>query len=507
MKMGRIGRSRWLDRAWVAGLGVGCGLLISANCKWTPSSEAGDRSGPAPASASAPGELRRPPAPASGGGVAMGTFESPFVAVAERVQEAVVNVNTRKTFEHPPIPGREGDPLRDLLPEMDGPMDVPSSASGFVFDERGYVITNNHVIAEAEEIVVTFMDGREFDADVIGVDPSTDVAVLRIEGAAPFPALSLGDSEKIRVGDWAIAVGNPFGYLQGTVTVGVISAVGRADLDIAGGTPLYQNFIQTDASINFGNSGGPLVNIHGEVVGVNTAINPSGQGIGFAIPMNLAKRIADQLIARGRVVRAYLGVYPQELTPEIVEAKGLGPVRGILVGQVVPDAPADRSGLERGDVILSFGGVETGDVSRFRMVVAESEVGTEVDIVYIRNGERRTAKVRLAERPDVAVAREEPAPVESWLGLTVVDPSTEPGAVEALGLQGEPGVLVSGVERGSAAWRAGLRAGDLVQEIDDRNVVDLGGYEDARRTLREREDPIMFLVLRGGFTQYLAVRP
>ncbi|MFH1278192.1 MAG: trypsin-like peptidase domain-containing protein [Candidatus Eisenbacteria bacterium] len=505
MIMGRIRRNRWLDRAWVAGLGVCCGLLISANCKWTPSSNAGDRSGPAPASA--PSDLRLPPPPAGKGGVAVGTFESPFVAVAERVQEAVVNVNTRKTFEHPPIPGWGDDPLRDLLPEMDGPMDVPSSASGFVFDERGYVITNNHVIQDAEEVMVTFMDGREFAADVVGVDPSTDVAVLRIEGGEPFPVLPLGDSERIRVGDWAIAVGNPFGYLQGTVTVGVISAKGRADLDIAGGTPVYQNFIQTDASINFGNSGGPLVDIHGEVIGVNTAINPSGQGIGFAIPINLAKRIAGELIASGRVIRAYLGVYPQELTPEIVEAKGLGSIRGILVGQVVPGAPAERGGLERGDVILSFDGVETGDVARFRMVVADSEVGTDVEMVYMRDGERRTATVRLAERPDVAAAAERPGPEESWLGLNVVEPAEEPDAVRALGLEGEAGVLVSGVERGSPAWRAGLRAGDLIQEIDDRVVDGLGGYGDARRALRNREDPIMFLVLRGGFTQYLAVRP
>lgn len=497
--------SRWIDRALMIGTGLVCGLLLSANCRWTPASEA-DQPKSAPANTPAV-ERHLPPAPRGGEPGSSGTFESPFVAVAERVRPAVVNVNTRRPFEHPPI-GREGDPLRDLLPEMDGPMEVPSSASGFLFDARGYVLTNNHVIQDADEIVVTLMTGDEFAAEVVGVDPSTDVAVLRIQRDQPFPTLVLGDSESIRVGDWAIAVGNPFGYLQGTVTVGVISATGRVDLDIAGGTPVYQNFIQTDASINFGNSGGPLVNIHGEVIGVNTAINPSGQGIGFAIPIDLAKRIADQLIAKGRVVRGYLGIFPQELTPEIIEAKGLTSSRGILVGQVVPNAPAGRSGLERGDVIVSFDGVETDDVAHFRMLVADREVGRDVEIVYLRDGKRRSATVRLTERPDVAADRqEEPQIEEAWLGLHVVDPSEEPDAVRALGLEDQPGVLVAGVERGSAAGRAGIRVGDLLQEIDDRSIVDLGDYGDAHRALQGSAEPIMFLVFRGGFTQYMAVRP
>ena len=498
--------ARWFDRAVIGGVGLLAGVLLTANCKWSPASQAD----PAPASSSAVDRrLPPPPSPTPSGAGSLGTFESPFVTVAERVLPSVVNVKTRKTFDHPPIPGHGGGPLDDVLPELRREeFEIPSTASGFVYDPTGYIITNNHVIQDAEEVRVTFLGGAEYDAEVIGVDPSTDVAVLKIEGDEPFPAVRLGDSDAIRVGDWAVAVGNPFGYLEGSVTVGVISAKGRADLDIAGGTPIYQNFIQTDASINFGNSGGPLVDIHGEVIGVNTAVNAAGQGIGFSIPINLARRIADQLISGGRVVRAYLGVFPQELTPEIAEVKKLEATDGILVGQVIPNAPSDRGGLERGDVIVSFGGVPVKDVAQFRMLVAESEVGGDVKIDYIRDGERKTAAVRLVERPDVAgVAEPESEEEESWLGLRLIDPFEEPDAIRSLGIEGEPGLLVSSVLPGSPAWDGGIRVGDLVQEIDDREIVEVSDYTGIRRELADATEPILFLVYRDGFTRYLAVRP
>ncbi|MFH1679499.1 MAG: trypsin-like peptidase domain-containing protein [Candidatus Eisenbacteria bacterium] len=491
----RGGRSRG---AGAAALGVLCWLLVSASCKWAPSSQA-DQSPPAP-----PAAARKVPLPAPALPGPLGTFESPFVRIAELVTPSVVNVNTSRRFEHPPVAGR--DRIREFFPE-DGSIEVPSSASGFVLDEKGYIITNNHVVQDAEEIRVTFDDGREYAAEVVGVDPSTDVAVIRVRGEGPFHAARLGDSDRIQVGDWAIAVGNPFGYLEGSVTVGVVSAKGRSDLDIAGGTPVYQNFIQTDASINFGNSGGPLVNIHGDVIGVNTAVNPTGQGIGFAIPINFAKRVAEELIATGRVVRAYLGVYPQELTPEIIEGKRLRVSEGILVGQVIPNSPAEKGGLSRGDVIHSFDGAPIRGVSDFRMLVAESRVGKRVAIEFTRDGEKRKTDVVLVERPDVVTAGEERAESETWLGIEVVDPMEEPEVVRTLGLVGLPGLLVYSVEPGSPAWQGGIRVGDLIQEIGEREVRNLEDYEAARGEVRSPGKPIVFLVFREGYTQYVAVRP
>jgi Do/DeqQ family serine protease len=485
------------DRAAARATALACVLLLAASCKYSPASEAGERVAPPPA---APG-----PEPSRGlAGTSSGTFESPFVTVAEAVRPAVVNVNTRRVFRHPDVPGR--DLLRDFLPE-DEPMEIPTSASGFVFDERGYILTNNHVVQDAEDVRVTFIDGKEYAAEVIGVDPSTDVAVVRVRADGPLPPVRLGDSDGIRVGDWAIAVGNPFGYLEGSVTVGVVSAKGRSDLDIEGGTPVYQNFIQTDASINYGNSGGPLVNIRGEVIGVNTAISPAGQGIGFAIPINFAMRVAEQLVASGKVVRGYIGVYPQELTPDIIEGRKLRAKAGILVGQVIPNGPAEKAGLERGDVIVSFDGAPVEGVADFRMLVAERPVGKRVEIEFIRGGDKRKASVVLVERPDVVTAEEEGGEEPTWLGLQVIDPMEEPEAVRNLGIVGLPGVLVYSVEPGSAAWQGGVRIGDLIQEIDDREIRNLEDFEEARSAHPDGGRPIVFLVLREGYTQYIAVRP
>jgi len=339
------------------------------------------------------------------------------------------------------------------------------------------------------------------------VDPSTDVAVIRIVGGGPFPSVLFGNSDSVRVGDWAVAVGNPFGYLEGSVTVGVVSAKGRTDLDIMGGGPVYQNFIQTDASINFGNSGGPLVNIRGEVIGVNTAINASGQGIGFAIPINLAKEIAQELISTGKVTRAYLGVYPQALTPEIVEGKRLRATEGILVGQVMPDTPAEAAGIERGDVILSFAGIPVTGVSQFRMLVAESEIGAALPVLVERDGEEKEVRVRLVERPDVLAEAPEEEERDLWLGIEVIDPEEEPEVAGRLGVEGLSGVLVSVVERGSSAWDAGIRPGDFIREINDREIEDLDDYQEAERESRSREKPVIFLILRDGFTSYVAVEP
>jgi S1-C subfamily serine protease len=301
-----------------------------------------------------------------------------------------------------------GDMFDDLFPndpreEQRRPRRQQGSGSGFLLDHDGYIMTNNHVISRAENVVVMLSDGTELEAEIIGQDPATDVALIKVDPRdydGELPILEVGDSDDIRVGDWAIAVGNPFGQLAGSLTVGVVSAKGRQDLNIMGGTPAYQNFIQTDASINFGNSGGPLVNSRGQVIGVNTAINPAGQGIGFAIPINMAAKIADQLKNEGRVVRGYLGILPQELTPELAESLDIPGTEGILIGQVIEDTPADRAGLERGDVIVRMNDRElSGDVNAFRLRVAEQPVGEEIRLEVIREGREKRIGVVLEERP------------------------------------------------------------------------------------------------------------
>ncbi len=491
------------DRAAVLAIGLICGLLISENCRAAPDSPAASGKVDRPTVSHARGQLMF----AQSQGTPMGSFESPFASVAEKVRPAVVNVNTKKVFDHPPIE-RNNNPFQDLIPE--GEMEefqYPSSASGFVFDPSGYVLTNNHVVRDAEEIKLQFMDGTEYEAEVVGVDPSTDIAVLHVLNAGRLPSLVIGNSDSIRVGDWAIAVGNPFGYLGGSVTVGVISALGRNDLNIMGGSPAYQNFIQTDASINFGNSGGPLVNIRGEVIGINTAVNPNGQGISFAIPMNMALTIATQLIEKGRVIRAYLGVFPQELTADLAEGKGLEAHGGILVGQVIPGTPAEDAGFLRGDVILTFDGEPMADLNGFRMFVAQSEVGRAVEVLVVRDGEELQLSVILAERPDVVTAGVTPEVEDLWLGMDVASLEEEPEIVAELDLGGEEGVLVMSVNPGSPAGRAGLEPGNLIQEINENPILDMDDYKRARELNSGREKPIIMLVRQRGYTQYLAVRP
>ncbi len=314
MRQMRMGAGAVIGGSILVAAGLVLGGLITANCGWSPNT-----------SAEEPSTVGLSREAAFFGG------RSPFVAVADAVLPAVVSVDTKRVIK------TADDPFREMLREFFGERmfqenqdqqpeteyEIPGSASGFIFDARGYVLTNNHVVQGADEIEVTLTDGRTFDAKIVGRDPSTDVAVLKIEGD-DLPALTLGDSDKLRVGDWAIAVGNPL-ELKGTVTVGVVSALGRADLQIRGGTPLYQDFIQTDASITFGNSGGPLVNIEGEVVGVNAAVNAAVSGIGFAIPINIAREVAESLVDKGKVVRGYLGIVPQEITPR--PGRGDGPRR------------------------------------------------------------------------------------------------------------------------------------------------------------------------------------
>lgn len=444
--------------------------------------------------------------------------ESPFVDVADRVVPAVVAIATEmKTDERRPPFHPWGDMFDELFPndprrqQGDRNPRMPrqeGSGSGFIIDsEDGYIMTNNHVINNAEKLTVTLSDGSELRATVVGQDPETDVAIIKVDPKeykkGKLPSLKLGDSAAIRVGDWAIAVGNPFGQLAGTMTVGVVSAKGRQDLNIMGGTPQYQDFIQTDASINFGNSGGPLVNVHGEVIGVNTAINPAGQGIGFAIPINMASRIADELKKSGHVVRGYLGIYPQALTPELAESLEAPRSEGIIISQLEDSTPAAKAGLRQGDLILEINGqAVASDVNAFRLKVADLPVGAAIHLSVFRDGKTKDYTVTLGERPSAVVASvQKEQGGEEWAGLHVEEiDRTSRNAPD------EDGVVVSEVAPDSPADDAGIREGDIVKEIGNMEITSVREYNDAVGKYAGKK-AVAVLLKRGEQTLYVGIKP
>ena len=437
--------------------------------------------------------------------------ESPFVAVVEKALPAVVFVDVRKK-----VAGGDGDDPQDEIfkrlfgdnPRR-GQQMRPSSGSGFIIDPKGYVLTNNHVVRDASDITVTLEDKRTFKAKVVGTDSETDVAVIKIEGDH-LPSVPLGDSDRIRVGDWAIAIGNPLGVLRGSVTVGVISARGRSGLDIFGGTPQFQDFIQTDASINFGNSGGPLCNIRGEAIGINTAINPNGQGIGFAIPMNLARHVADQLIAHGSVKRAMLGVMLAELTPDLAEGFGLANTDGVLIERVFPGSPADRAGIKRNDVVVEFDGQSVTDREKFRLKVADTPTARRVPIVVLRDGKRVPLTVGLMDRDEKVLAEnsnpQTPAtlPQAQALGGLAVRELT---AEEKTNLGIQTGVMVTQVKDGSAAEEAGIQPSDVIEEVGGKAVTSGAGLTKMLRDAKTaKKQHAVLLVWRDSQTQFIPLR-
>ena len=335
-------------------------------------------------------------------------LQGAFVGVAERVRPAVVHVGTvqvARARRGPMVPSPYADDpfFKDFFDQFFGPgrpgapgeFRQPGLGSGVIIDRRGYVLTNFHVIKGADAVTVRLSNKREYRGRIVGTDPKTDLAVVRFESDGELTTAPLGNSDALRVGEWAIAIGNPFGLDQ-TVTVGVVSATGRADVGIAS----YENFIQTDASINPGNSGGPLVNLRGEVIGINTAIVATGQGIGFAIPANMAKRVTAQLMDRGKVTRGWIGVSLQPLTAELAQALGLANTRGAIVGRVYPGSPAAAVELKQNDVVTSFGGTDVEDYHHLQRLAAEAEVGRTVKLGVVRDRKPRTVELKVAEAPD-----------------------------------------------------------------------------------------------------------
>lgn len=435
---------------------------------------------------------------------------SPFVAVAERVKPVVVNISAeREVSNHPSVPD-----LFDWGPFFREPRRQPriprvtSGGSGIIISEDGYILTNNHVISEANKIVVKFADGTEHPAEIIGADPETDVALIKVNSSIPASMVAkIGDSDLIRIGEWAIAVGNPFG-LDWTLTVGVISASGRSNLNIGGGGgPSYQNFIQTDASINFGNSGGPLLNIKGEVIGVNTAINAQGQGIGFAIPINLARRVVDQLMTSGEVKRGYLGVIPTELDELKREALGIDPeVEGVFMDNVQPNTPAQEGGLKGGEVVIAIDGQKVKNVTEFRFKIADYPPGSKVKMTIWKDGKTKELTFKLGDRSEYLslASNQTERRSNSWLGIEVT--STKGNAGERFQVTDLKGALVVGIEPNSPAQGL-LQMGDVIVEVGGYEVESPEDFRKASESLKDRKKAIPFWVMRDGRRTFVPIRP
>ncbi|MCL2218920.1 MAG: DegQ family serine endoprotease [Chitinispirillia bacterium] len=473
---------------------------------------------------------------------AMQAFTTVFADVAENVVPTVVSVIPTKIdtvvfnnnpfyqFFNDPFFGG-GNPFGDFFggrqPQRGAPPQQPQRqerrrqglGSGVIVSRDGYILTNSHVVAGADEIEVRTSDGRNFAADIVGQDSLTDVAVLKIKDRVNnLPVAFLGDSDKLRPGDWAIAVGNPFS-LTSSVTMGIVSALDRTTGAQGGGAATYQNFIQTDAAINPGNSGGALVNIRGELIGINTMIytqSGGNMGIGFAIPINMARRIMEDLIYDGKVSRGWLGVSIQELDASTREAFGVSAdIRGVLIGDVFKDQPADKAGIRRGDIVTSIDGKATESLNQLRNNVAAIHPGRTVPVELLRNGRKVTVQVRLTARDETAAAaapegapagdQQAPQPTDGQFVGMKAGPLTKE-VRDQLGLPAAiQGVVVAEVARGSQAAQEGLRVNDVILEVNRRPVPSMKDFTQAVKGVKPG-DSVLFLIQREGSTFYRAFR-
>ncbi len=443
----------------------------------------------------------------SPGGPSLAASGPDFVTLAEELKPAVVNISTSKTVKprrpRGPAPNSPYNEFFDefferFFQDQPGARKERSLGSGFIISKDGFILTNAHVVDDADEISVRLADERSFKASVKGRDTKLDVALLKIEiDGEDLPVARLGNSEELRVGEWVMAIGNPFG-LEETVTVGIVSAKGR----VIGAGP-YDNFIQTDASINPGNSGGPLFNLRGEVVGINTAIIASGQGIGFALPINAAQQIVPQLKETGHVTRGWLGVAVQQINRELAESFGLDKPKGALVAEVVKDSPASKAGIERGDIILAFDGKDVSEMSDLPRLVAATPVGKKVKVEIFRDGKELDVKVTVAKLAEEAGAVSAAADQGESLGLSVSE--LTPEVAKNYGLEAGKGVVISALDPGGPAARSNLRVGDLILEI---NGQELAGVADFRKVMKkvEKGRVLRLLVQRGQNLFYTTLK-
>jgi serine protease Do len=421
-----------------------------------------------------------------------------FSGLSQMVSPAVVNIRTVKTikgggrvFRQFRKPFEKDDPMRDFFDRFFGQdqqkdFKQRSLGSGFIIDEKGFIVTNNHVVEGADQIIVLLRNETKYDAEVIGRDPNTDLALIKIKGNGNFPVAHLGDSDSLEVGEWVVAIGNPFG-LENTVTAGIVSAKGR----VIGSGP-YDDFIQTDASINPGNSGGPLLNMKGEVIGINTAIVASGQGIGFAIPINLAKGILNQLKAQGEVTRGWLGVAIQDLSDELAEYYGLKKGKGVLVTEVFSGDPADKAGIKPKDVIIKVNDQPVETTRDLTGLVADLKVGEETAVVVSRGGREKTFVVTIAKREDKKiVSRRFQEETEDAFGIRVEN--LTPEIARRFKIKDIAGVIVSSVKPGEKGAGAGVSVGDIIKEVNHSEVKNVDEYFQAVEKVGTGETVQMFI--------------
>lgn len=489
------------------GVGVILGLVVASDLGWLPIGHAVPDAPIAPKPAAV--------APPTAGS------DRNFVEVAKAVTPTVVNISTTRISRLPE--GHAGgapfdDPFfkrffgDELFRRFEAPKDrrERSLGSGVIADANGYIITNNHVVSKADEIRILFADKRSLTAKVVGTDPKTDIAVIKVD-AKDLPTIPWADSDKLQVGEYVLAIGNPFGLNQ-TVTMGIVSAVGRANVGIAE----YEDFIQTDAAINPGNSGGALVNARGELIGINTAIfSQSGgyMGIGFAVPSNMVRSVMDQLIKGGKVVRGYLGVSIQELTQDLARQFGVAETKGVLVSDVLADSPAKRAKLERGDVIVEFDAHSVENPTQFRNLVAQTPIGKKVHIRLLRGGKERDLEVTIAEQPKTIAQSESPGDEGgetrssgTFAGMDVRELTPELTRRFNLSREDRGGVIVARMAEGSPAGEAGLQVGDLITEINRKPIAGLRDFQNVTGSLAAKE-PALVLVVRNGRNFYLTIKP
>ncbi len=440
-----------------------------------------------------------------------------FAPLVNKVKGAVVNISTTKIIKTNPTMQQFG-PMGEQFKQFfgphffeqfmgpQGPQEYKEHAlgSGFIINKEGYILTNNHVIAGMTDIRVITDNGDQYTAKIIGADPQTDLALLKVVPKKPLDVAYLGDSAKVQVGDWVVVIGNPFG-LDHTVTAGIISAKGRRL-----SSSNYDQFLQTDAAINRGNSGGPVFNLNGEVIGISTAIiAPSiGQGIGFAIPINVAKTIIPQLIEHGKVIRGWLGVYIQNISPDLAESFRLKrDQKGAVVTKVIKDGPADKAGIKQGDVIIKFDGKEVKNADDLPWIVSNTPIGSKIDVKILRQGKEKTIKVTVGELPSktevasIAAPKEENVS-EKKLGITVSN--ITPDVQREYNMQTDKGIVVTNVAEGSPADMAGIEKGDIVKQVNQKDINNVEDYSKVMSSVKKGE-MVSLLITRGNANIYVAM--
>lgn len=432
-----------------------------------------------------------------GNGIAsLEEWQNTIIDLAERVKPSVVNIFPASEKPHPT--GRPNETPHET-PRGKSPDVPPGSGSGVIIDKSGYIVTNNHVVGDAEEIEVRLSDKKKYKGKIVGRDSDTDLALVKIEATEDLPSVLIGDSSKVKVGQWVIAVGNPFG-LDRTVTLGVISGLGRENVNLS----RYEDFIQTDASINPGNSGGPLFNLRGEVIGINTAIINFAQGIGFAIPSNMVQAVTTQLKIKGKVSRGWLGVGIQLLTPELALKFGVNEGEGVLINEVFEGDPAHKAGMLPGDIILKVDDKRVDTPNTLARLIAGFVPGNRTNIEVMREGKKKILVIELAEKRDAAAPVSLPKRPENYWGFNIQD--ITPEIAERFKIKTDKGVIITQVENGSPAESEGLKEGDLIKEI---NKVEINDSEDFKNIIEKasKTDTLLLRASRDNRAFYVLLKP